>query len=323
MNWAHDIVRVLSGAVLLAAAGLKAHVLATEPTAEASLATSRWFLVLWVEVELLCGLALLCSANRRFTTALGVGCFGILAVVSALEAVAGDGNCGCFGKLSVHIQARTVFLFDVGALTAIFVSARLADDGASQRAASAETAPAARTRLATILALWLALGVPTAIWTGTFVPATVGADGTLLGDSEAVLLEPQSWVGARLPLSAHLDPPAPVAEGTWLVVLYSQDCSHCREFFSACAHRLPRLAQRYGARQLAFVEVRSHGDQGLPSNAAAADIVAANLSHWRDPIVQGLTCQFSRLPGDRRWFGSTPTAILLEEGVVRRVTHDL
>ncbi len=51
---AFHVVRVVVAAVLLVAAGLKGHQLATAPVPESGLLTSRWFLIAAVEIELLC-----------------------------------------------------------------------------------------------------------------------------------------------------------------------------------------------------------------------------------------------------------------------------
>jgi len=63
----YDAVRILLGLVLLTAAGLKGHQMATEPVPGTGLLDSRWLLMLTVEFEFLLGLWLLapngCSLN--------------------------------------------------------------------------------------------------------------------------------------------------------------------------------------------------------------------------------------------------------------------
>lgn len=55
----HDVVRVVLASVLLLAAGLKGHQLATEPVLGTGILDSRWFLIALVEFELFFGLWLL------------------------------------------------------------------------------------------------------------------------------------------------------------------------------------------------------------------------------------------------------------------------
>lgn len=57
----YDLVRMILATVLLTAAALKAHQLATEPVVNNSPLTSRWFLILEVEFELVFGLAVMPS----------------------------------------------------------------------------------------------------------------------------------------------------------------------------------------------------------------------------------------------------------------------
>ena len=52
----YDAVRIILGLILLTAAALKGHQLATEPVAETGVLSSRWFLIGGVEFELFFGL---------------------------------------------------------------------------------------------------------------------------------------------------------------------------------------------------------------------------------------------------------------------------
>jgi len=56
---AYGAVRMILGLILLSAAALKRHQLATEPVAETSLFTFRWFMIGVVEFEIFFGLWLL------------------------------------------------------------------------------------------------------------------------------------------------------------------------------------------------------------------------------------------------------------------------
>ena len=66
----YDVVRVLLGLLLLTAATLKGVELATEPVANTSLLTSRWFLV--IQVEFLFGLWLLSGLRPRAPRVLAI-----------------------------------------------------------------------------------------------------------------------------------------------------------------------------------------------------------------------------------------------------------
>ncbi len=78
----YDVVRIGLGVLLLTAAALKGHQLATEPVAETGLLTSRWFLIGVVEFELFFGLWLLAGLYPKWTWRATLLCFGGFACVA-------------------------------------------------------------------------------------------------------------------------------------------------------------------------------------------------------------------------------------------------
>lgn len=85
--------------LLLTAAGLKTHQLATEPVLGSTLLESRWFLVAVVEFELFFAAWLLSGLFGRACWWWGVGTFSLFAIVAASKALAGESSCGCFGRV--------------------------------------------------------------------------------------------------------------------------------------------------------------------------------------------------------------------------------
>jgi len=98
----YDVVRILLGLVLLTAAGLKGHQLATEPILATGVLHSRWFLVGLVEFELCFALWLLAGTTPRLAWRAAVLCFGAFACMSAYMGISGEGSCGCFGRVAVN-----------------------------------------------------------------------------------------------------------------------------------------------------------------------------------------------------------------------------
>lgn len=98
----YDVVRIVLGLILLTAAALKGHQLATEPVAETGLLTSRWFLIGVVEFELFFGLWLLSGLYPRGTWQAAVLCFSGSACVSVYRGLSGEATCGCFGRVPVN-----------------------------------------------------------------------------------------------------------------------------------------------------------------------------------------------------------------------------
>jgi len=85
---ASRLTHILVGLVLLGAAALKAHQLATSPAPGESLLSTRWLLTLWVEVEILLGVWLVSGLAARRAWQAAVGCFAVVAVVALASAAA-------------------------------------------------------------------------------------------------------------------------------------------------------------------------------------------------------------------------------------------
>lgn len=106
------------GAVLLTASAFKMHQLATGPTTEDSLLTSRWFLIALVEAELALGLFLLIGAYPKQARHAALAAFTAFSLMSLYHALTGAASCGCFGKL--HISPWSTLLFDLLAAAALW-----------------------------------------------------------------------------------------------------------------------------------------------------------------------------------------------------------
>jgi hypothetical protein len=113
----YDVLRILMALLLLTAAGLKCHELATQPIIGKTWLDSRWLLMAAVEFELFFGLWLLfgnCSWSPlppgegkgegrlpRLTWAAALALFSLFTCVSSYKASAGYSSCGCFGAIRV------------------------------------------------------------------------------------------------------------------------------------------------------------------------------------------------------------------------------
>jgi hypothetical protein len=106
------------GVVLLIAAALKTHQLATGPSGENSLFTSRWFQIGLVEFESVLALWLLSGAYPRQARLTALATFACFSVVSLSQAFAGKVSCSCFGELP--LRPWYAFLFDVAAVSALW-----------------------------------------------------------------------------------------------------------------------------------------------------------------------------------------------------------
>jgi hypothetical protein len=100
-------VSLLIAAVLLIAAALKGHQLASEPMLGHGLLDSRWLLIGVVEFELFFGLWLLAGIWPKRTCAAALGCFTLFTCVSLYKALSGYATCGCFGRVPVNRSPNT------------------------------------------------------------------------------------------------------------------------------------------------------------------------------------------------------------------------
>jgi len=280
--------RILLGLVLLGAAGLKAHHLATGPVAGEGLLTSRWFQVVWIECEVVLGVWLFSGLYRRQGWAVALGCFGLFAAVTLAKAVRGDASCGCFGRVAV--DPWYTLALDLTAVAALLRARRgfLAVPGVPWRGR----------RLAGAMGVCLLIGIPLGLAAGLYVPARLGEDGKLVGSRRAVLLEPETWVGTPCPLLPHVDVGKRLGRGRWRVVLYHHDCPQCGRRVPDLARAGCRRAGRRRGTKVAMVELAPYAPPG------------------RSLVPPDAACVTGRVSEDRDWFVGTPTVLTLLDGVV-------
>lgn len=291
----YNMIRVVLGLVLLTAAALKGYQLSTEPVAQTGLLSSRWVLIVLVEFELLFGLWLVSGLHPRSSWATAVVCFGGFACVSLYKAVSGEASCGCFGK--VPVNPWYMLLLDLTA-----VGLLLWQRPNRERSVVTEGDRRWCLRPAEVGAVWLALGIPAAVFMGAYRAATIDDHGDFFGNGRVVILEPKSWVGKRLPLLKYIDIGARISRGRWMVVLYAHGCPHCRE-------EIPKYEQ---------LAVGS----GPPGGARIALVEIPPYDRSGDRLVgRNSPCLRGRLSDVKEWFVASPVELLLVDGVAQRVVQ--
>ncbi|MCR4412773.1 MAG: hypothetical protein NUV77_10155 [Thermoguttaceae bacterium] len=286
----YESLRVLVGVLLLTAAALKGHQLATEPMGWKGEFGSRWTSILVVEFELLLGLCLLAGICRRLIWVVALGCFVVFAAVSCCRGILGHSSCGCFGR--VHVNPWTTCGLD-GAVILGLVCWRPVS---SERATSA----AQGIGPLMVVGLWVVLGAPAYVAMSKPVAKSIGDARDLSGPGRIALLEPETWVSKPFPLLSHIDIGEQLARGRWVVVLYDCHCRHCQALFPKLA-RLSHLSVASEVYQLAVVE--------MPGNGSASGRT----------LLASPCCVRARLKPSRDWFAETPVAIMLSDGVVLAV----
>lgn len=290
--------RVCAACVLLAAASLKAYDLATSLVVEASWIESRVFLVAVVEYELLLGLWLLSGWRPRLAHHVTLITFCLFALAALIKVVAGDASCGCFGKLSV--DPRVTLGLDVAMILLLTVAF------APQATRPESGATEFRVKGAWVFGfLAVAIGLPSAWWMSHYEPAVFDESGILIGDDPFVVLEPEAWIDKHLPILPHIDIGASLSEGTWLMILYRHDCSHCVESLASLSDDAVRLTTTGGYRGIAVIELPPFAPSGA------------------DPITPSSPFHRGRLSPSREWFVQTPAAMDLADGIVVALRTDL
>jgi hypothetical protein len=283
------IVLLVLGLVLLAAAGMKAVQLSTHPVGYKGVLTNRHFLMFEVVIELFMGFGLLSGVLRRLAWC-GAGlCFTFFIGITIYEGVVGMTSCGCFGHVPIHPWAMLVF--DVAALGALLI---FRPD--LKRPAQV---PMFRARLIGALAAAAAGSAASLVFMLRYEPATLTADGRILGDDPTVRLMPERWVkGKPLPLLGHVDVGKRLATGEWTVLLYHHNCPYCRRKIRRLHEQATHLAGRRREARIAVISVPPH---------APAD---------RNPVPAQTPLLAGKLPESRGWFVETPTLVRIRDGRV-------
>ena len=122
---------------------------------------------------------------------------------------------------------------------------------------------------------------------------------------EIVDVDPDSWVGTRLPLLDDIALPRRLDEGTWIVLLYKHGCSACREAVANYERFARQISPKPKMPRIALIACPPYGDE----------VTSAERPSY---------CIYGRLTGAKRWKLPTPMVLLVDEGRVKYVsTHDV
>jgi hypothetical protein len=265
-------------AALLAAATLKTYQLATDP-ALGILYGSRLLQVGLVQFEYALAIWLLSGQWPRYCRAAALVTFVGFAGVAAYLALTNAESCGCFG----HVSMNPWLTLGIDITCALAVWRWRPDPAAAMGWMRASMGP-----MGAILLVAVAAPAVAAI-----LPYRFTATG-LSTDQPLVLLEPETWIGQRFPLFHEIDVGPRLSHGSWVIVLFHHECSHCQ----AILPRYEQLAQEpttdgEGAFKIALIELPPYG-ANEPSSL----------------------CERGRLNADKEWFVETPAEILLQDGRV-------
>ena len=301
VSWsAYDIVRILFGIILIVAALLKAHQIATDLPLQAGLRGAVWPKILLVEFELAFGLWLLFNLYPQRTRLAAMGLALVFAGAALYRWVTGEASCGCFGQ--VHVHPAVTSSMDVAFAVALWIfrpQLRQGTGGAADGILRSERSPSGL-RWAVYLCALLTL----TIWMASEAGA-LGRRGR--ANAGVRVVDPATWMGKRFPLSGDLRPLASekvdIGSGQWVLAFFHRDCGKCREVLSALARSSGESSRNGEVTRYLTIEVPRYAgeraEQGRP----------------------GLACEQAQLDSDVEWFVQTPLVVWLSDGRVTQVSH--
>ena len=291
MKTANDIVLKALGILLIIAGALKGWQLLTEPVANNSIWSYRPFLILTVEFELALGIWLLCGLFKKAAWLAALICFSLFSFITLYKGFSGAESCGCFGSVHVNPWA-TLFAIDIPSVIALVVFRPVLSF--KRKAESIRTLiQEFFTPMPSIPRLGITICL-TVITLAVTTPILAFNEPAKITSSYEVL-EPETWVGKKLPILEHIDIVKQLEKGTWLVLMYHHDCPDC----AAAIPKYERIARDMAGNedflQIALIEVPPYGQGQVSRNSP---------------------CALGRLADNKDWFVTTPAVALLTDGQV-------
>ena len=235
-----------------------------------------------------------------------IAAFSLFILVTSYKALTGEASCGCFGQLQVN--PWLTLALDLTILVAL--ACKGLDHPLRWRHADTEQRPALQQRLRVSVPSWLAsphwrlgfamaglaLVVSLTLWRMPAM-AALPAPGGITFSSGLAILEPEKWPGQPLPILDYLEgDKSALASGVWSVIIYSNDCDHCRQFVPQAVAQATSSGAQY-----AFVELPPFARPG-------AELIA---------VSSGL--KLLRLSDKHEWFAQTPILMQMQNGLVTSV----
>lgn len=278
---------LLVGTLVTLAALTKASAPIEEATLMAAYGFPGWSTYLFIQLELLLGVALLAGIAGKGGVRIAMVVFVGFAAFSVYRALAGHESCGCFGAIKVHPWAT--FTLDIVIVGLLAWSLRRPMPSPSLT----------RPRIAFAIVLCVMLSGITGGLSYAFAPQRLAdGEGRIIEAGGLVILEPDAWVEKQLPIARHLSPAVDTSQGEWTLLVYHHDCHDCQEALPHY-HRLASLEGNQ-RRKVLLVEVPPYGEHAQHGPAHTA-----------------------RLSDQNEWFVQAPVEIQLKDGIVQQASREL
>ena len=265
-----SVLAFLPAVVLLATAVLKLHSIANSPFGLLPTPfAAKHFTVILILFEIILGSWILSHWHAKYSRRFAIATFAVFATVSGVMAVLDYESCNCFGQFRVAPQYSS--LLSILCLLILYF----------------ERAGDSSPFLFVVGASLVVVLVPIClIFSQNFKASDLSSTGVVIGEYDAVLLKPKSWVGKKLPLAHLVNGPQNYMQGKATLVLVSSECIKCQ-----------LLIQDHQGSEFfpTYIEI-----SGQPKPTSLGN-------NWR------------HLDQRFKWFAELPCTIDLEDGVVTRV----
>ena len=279
--------RILTGLVLLTAAGLKAYQAIWLEPPPAGILTHGL-----VAFEIALGLWLISGLTRRLAHVAALFCFLIFITVNFSMGHMGYESCGCYGAIEIHPWVSA--LINLGIILALGLTL---PKPSGRSGGGGWLSPMPRNGPTGLAAAITIVALPTLVLMAQDRREAFDPDRP---DQARAYAEPEQWLGGQLPIFTAIDQGERLRHGQWEVIFYRHTCPACRRHVDEKLETSP--PSRHTRRML--VEIPPYH----PSTPRSA----VRQAGWR----------YAQLTDSRSWFFSTPTTVHLEDGLVVQVNDE-
>ncbi len=336
----HRVFCIAVGAILLLSAALKSWQYLQSPIPPYELQHFPGLEPVLIAWETFFGLWLISGALPIASRRVAIGCFSVFGCYALYEAVSGRTSCGCFGQ--VHVNPWYTFILDVSLVLMLTFVGKHGTGNAEPSRWAQKKWPVAATA-----AVGLAVGFAAAMVHPKVVSAANGLATAHAG--KLVILEPDHWLGHRLPVLADIVSVScrPGATGLQHEAAKLQWTGDLRQDVddTGITGLQPRMD---GAHKMSLSQRLAHGQwivmfyhasceecrRTIPVYEALAQREAMSgqtphvafvrvPSNPQNPVPPGLfnsrLARHGTLDSSHEWFATTPIVVALRDGIVRRV----
>lgn len=292
MRRANQIITVVTGLVLIVAAGLKIQQLLTEPIISKGFWESWEFFLIQIPLELGLGIWLVCGLFRKAAWMLAVLAFGLFIVVTWLKWRAGEASCGCFGRVEVNPWI-TLWVIDVPLFFGLLIF----------RPKGLKLLPPPWPKASH----FFGVAIPTFIAFSVIIPVLVFNKPPDKTDKYEVV-RPKEWIREEPPdekrvseewsMLKHIDIADSLRKNLVVVVFYSSECETCHKAIPLYDRMSRDMAGNEDSIRFAFIEVPPYSSE-------------------KDSIVPVDTpCLRGKLDPSVKWYIETPLVVVMQDGMV-------